>query len=107
MVRRSPWGVIAATLVATLVFGFFLPQQETASGNEGFSPDSPEFLALDVISEYFQDNSEEPVQVVVNATEGSDLLTAAGLRDYATAAMLGADPGSEIPGQLCEHARVP
>jgi uncharacterized protein len=82
MVSKSPWGIIAGTIVITLVLGGFLPQQETASGNEGFSPDTPEFLALDVISEYFSDSSEEPVQVVVSAREGQDLLTAAGLRDY-------------------------
>lgn len=82
MVRKSPWAVIAGTVVVTLVFGYFLPQQEEASGNEGFSPDSPEFLAQDVIADYFQDNSEEPVQILVTANEGEDLLTADGLRDY-------------------------
>jgi predicted RND superfamily exporter protein len=83
MVRTSPWGIIAATIVVTLVLGgYFLPQQEEASGNEGFSPDSPEFLAQDVIADHFQDNSEEPVQVLVSASEGGDLLTADGLRDY-------------------------
>jgi predicted RND superfamily exporter protein len=82
MVRRSPWGIIAGTLIITLVFGAFLPQQETATGNEGFSPDSPEFLAQDVIADYFSDNSEEPVQVVVTARDGGDLITVAGLRDY-------------------------
>lgn len=80
-VRRSPWGIIIATLVVTLTLGAFLPQQEMASGNEGFSPDTPEFLAQDVISEYFSDNSEEAVQIVVSA-KGDDLLTADGLRDY-------------------------
>ncbi len=73
MVRKSPWGIIAGTVVLTLILGAFQSQQETASGNEGFSPDSPEFLAQDVISEYFQDNSEEPVQIVVTASEGQDL----------------------------------
>ncbi|MCP4968029.1 MAG: MMPL family transporter, partial [bacterium] len=82
MVRKSPWGIIAGTVALTLVFGFFLPQQEQASGNEGFSPDSPEFLAQDVIAEHFQDNSEEPVQILVSASAGADLLTADGLRDY-------------------------
>jgi hypothetical protein len=82
MVRRSPWGIIAGTLIITLILGAFLPQQETATGNEGFSPDSPEFLAQDVIAEYFQDNSEETVQVVVTTEEGGDLISAAGLRDY-------------------------
>lgn len=82
VVSRSPWAIIAATIAVTAVFFYFLPQQEMASGNEGFSPDSPEFLAQDVIAEYFQDNSEEPVQVLVTANEGQDLLSADGLRDY-------------------------
>jgi len=82
LVAKSPWMIIVATLVITLILGAFLPQQETATGNEGFSPDSPEWLAQDVIAEYFSDNSEEPVQVVVSARGGEDLLTAAGFRDY-------------------------
>jgi predicted RND superfamily exporter protein len=82
MVRRSPWGIIIGTLLLTLVLGAFQSQQETASGNEGFSPDSPEFLAQDVIADHFQDNSEEPVQIVVSALEGQDLITVAGLQDY-------------------------
>jgi predicted RND superfamily exporter protein len=108
MVARSPWGIIAGTLVVTLAFGYFLPKQETATGNEGFSPDTPEFLAQDVIAEYFSDSSEEPVQVVVSAREGEDLLTAAGLQDYLSireaigasdAAQLFRDrPGGDIVG---------
>jgi predicted RND superfamily exporter protein len=80
-VRRSPWGIIAGTVVATLVLGVFMTQQEMASGNEGFSPNTPEFLAQDVISDFFSTNSEQPVQIVVTARDG-DLLTAGGLRDY-------------------------
>jgi predicted RND superfamily exporter protein len=81
LVRRSPWGVLSVSIALTLVFGYFIQFQETASGNEGFSPDSPEFLALDTISEYFSDNSEEPVQILMEA-RGGNLLTADGLRDY-------------------------
>ncbi len=66
----------------TVVLLVFMTQQETASGNEGFSPDTPEFLAQDVISQYFSNNSEQPVQIVVTAKDGGDLLTADGLRDY-------------------------
>jgi predicted RND superfamily exporter protein len=97
LVRRSPWGVLAGAIAVTAVFGFFIPQQEMASGNEGFSPDSPEFLALDVISNYFADNSEEPVQIVMTARNG-DLLTADGLRDYA--AVQSAIKGSAVSDLL-------
>ena len=98
LVRRSPWGVLAGALLVTVVFGAFVPQQETASGNEGFSPDSPEFLALDTISEYFSDNSEEPVQVVMTARNGGDLITADALRDYV--AVQGAIRQSEVADLL-------
>jgi len=81
VVRRSPWGIVAATVLLTVVLGIFMTQQETASGNEGFSPDTPEFLAQDVITNYFASNSEQRVQIVVTAKNG-DLLTADGLRDY-------------------------
>lgn len=106
-VRRSPWSIIAATLVVTLVLGIFMTQQETASGNEGFSPDTPEFLAQDVITDHFSSNSEQPVQIVVTAQNG-DLLTADGLRDYLgirdaitssdAGALLKNRPGGDIVG---------
>ncbi len=109
LVRRSPWGVLIGAVLVTVILGFFLPQQEQASGNEGFSPDSPEFLALDVISENFSDNSEEPVQIVMTARNG-DLLTADGLRDYVAvqqaimssevATLLKGRPGGDIVGYL-------
>ena len=63
-VSRAPKLVLAAAILVTLVLGFFVPQQEQASGNEGFSPDSEEFLALQTIDELFSDNSEVAVQVV-------------------------------------------
>jgi predicted RND superfamily exporter protein len=100
LIRRSPWGVLGGALVVTLVLGSFVPQQEMAQGNEGFSPDSPEFLAQDVISEYFSDNSEEPVQIVMTAT-GGDLLTAGGLRDYVAVqeAIRGSNAGALLKGR--------
>ena len=107
MVRRSPVLVLVAALVLTVVFGMFAGQAEQSSGNEGFSPDTPEFRALDIISEYFSDNSEEPVQIVV---EGDDLITAAGLRDYLAineaitgsraSELLKDRPGGDIVGYL-------
>jgi len=107
LVRRSPWGVLGVALLITLILGSFVPQQEQASGNEGFSPDSPEFLALDTISEYFSDNSEEAVQILMTA-KAADILTADGLRDYVEvqAAILSSEaatlmvgrPGGDIVG---------
>ncbi len=106
-VRRSPWAVLIAALVATAVLGAFITQQETATGSEGFSPDSPEFLAQDVISEHFSDNSETSAQIVMTAKDG-DLITATGLRDYVAvrraietsevADLLKGRPGGDIVG---------
>ncbi len=106
-VRRYPWAVLIGSLVLTAMFFVFMLQQETASGNEGFSPDSPEFLALDTISQYFSENSEEPVQILMTARNG-DLLTADGLRDYVAvrtavensdvADLLQGRPGGDIVG---------
>ncbi|NOX24049.1 MAG: MMPL family transporter [Actinobacteria bacterium] len=82
LVRKSPVAILVGSLLLTVAFGVFAGQQVQAEGNEGFSPDSPEFRAFDTIAEYFSENSEEPVQVVVQARPGSDLFSAAALREY-------------------------
>ncbi|GBE24649.1 membrane transport protein mmpL8 [bacterium BMS3Bbin02] len=84
LVRKSPVAILVGSVALTVVFGVFAGQQVQAEGNEGFSPDSAEFRAFDTIAEYFSDNSEEPVQVVVQARSGNDLFTAAALREYVT-----------------------
>ncbi|MDX1690211.1 MAG: efflux RND transporter permease subunit [Acidimicrobiia bacterium] len=84
VVRRAPLAVLIGSIVLTVVFGAFVPQQEQASGNEGFSPDSEEFVALQTIDEIFEDSSEVAVQIVFSA-DGDDLITAEGLRTYLAA----------------------
>ena len=81
MVRRNPWGVLGGALVLTLALGFMSSQAEQASGNEGFSPDSPEFVAGQLIGERFDTSSVSPVQVVFT-NGGEDVLTADGFRAY-------------------------
>lgn len=83
-VSRAPKAVLAGAIAATLVFGFFMPQAEQATGNEGFSPDSAEFNALQTIDELFSDNSEVAVQIVFDG-DVDDLLTADGLATYVVA----------------------
>lgn len=80
-VGRAPRAVLAAAVLITLVFGFFMPKAQKASGNEGFSPNSPEYDALLVIDDVFSDNSEVAVQVVFDGG-ADDILTAAGMRTY-------------------------
>jgi hypothetical protein len=82
VVRRAPAVVLVGAVVLTLVFGAFTPQAEQASGNEGFSPDSEEFLAAQTIDEVFTSSSEVAVQILVASASG-DVLTADGLRTYA------------------------
>jgi uncharacterized protein len=107
MVRRAPVAVLVGAVVLTLIFGAFLPQQEMASGNEGFSPDSPEFLAAQEVADRFDTSAIAPVQVVFTSETG-DVLTADGLETYlaveqairssrATELLTG-QPGGDIQG---------
>jgi len=84
VVRRAPLAILIGAVVLTLVLGAFTTQQQTATGNEGFSPDSEEFLASQTIGDFFPE-STVPVQVVF-AAESGDLLTATGLGVYLRAA---------------------
>ncbi|MCB2223553.1 MAG: MMPL family transporter [Actinobacteria bacterium] len=84
LVRGYPWAVLAGAVALTMVFGYFTQFQETASGNEGFAPDSKEFLAAQTIEEQFQENSTTFVQVVVSS-EAGDVLTGEGVRVYVDA----------------------
>jgi hypothetical protein len=82
VVRRLPRTVIVVAVLLTLVFGSFIRDQEQASGNEGFSPDSPEFLAAQTVDEVFTQSSRVAVQILVGSDAG-DVITAEGLRTYA------------------------
>ena len=84
VVRMSPWSVVLASLIVTVVLGSFISQQEQTQGNEGFAPDAPEWTASLTISEKFASNSETPMQVLFEADSG-DVLTAGGLQAYAAA----------------------
>jgi len=81
VVRRAPRIVIGVAIGLTLLFGALTGQQEQASGNEGFSPDSEEFLAAQTIDDVFTSSSEVAVQVLFSS-QSDDLLTADGLRTY-------------------------
>jgi len=84
VVGRAPRAVLGGAIALTLVFGFFMPRAEQATGNEGFSPDSAEFKALQTIDEIFSDNSEVAVQIVLDG-DVDDVLTADGLATYVAA----------------------
>ncbi len=72
---RFPWPVLAATLVLTVVFAGLASTLESASGQEGFSPDSEEIRASERISELFGDSSTSSVLQVILVEEGGDVLT--------------------------------
>ncbi len=109
MVRRAPLAVLIGSLVLTAVFVFFIPQQERATGSQGFSPDSAEFAAYQKVTEVFESTSEESVQVLVSAESG-DLISAEGIRVYLetiyaidssrAAEMYGDRPGGDVIGFL-------
>ena len=52
IVRRVPWAVIILTVVVALVFGGFAGQfQPSEDQNESFSPDAPELVAAEAITD--------------------------------------------------------
>jgi uncharacterized protein len=75
VVLRVPWLVLLATLLATVVFGGLSTTLESATGQEGFSPDSEEIQAQDRISELFGDSATGSVMQVVVRDEGGDVLS--------------------------------
>lgn len=98
-VRRFPAVTVIVAIVLTVALGGFISQQQMARGNEGFAPDAPEFVALNTIDEYFSDNSQVAVQVVVSSEQG-DLITAEGLQAYVAA--VEAVQSSEAGARLAE-----
>ena len=76
LVSRAPWAVVITTLVLFGVFGSLSTQVEIGQGNEGLSPDNPELLASERISELFgsDDTAEGVIQVIVR-NEGGDVFT--------------------------------
>jgi predicted RND superfamily exporter protein len=71
---------LAVTVALTAVFGGFATTIESASGQEGFSPESAEIEASEDISELFGDASTTSVMQVVVQDEGGDVLTAEALQ---------------------------
>jgi len=78
-VRRAPWAVIIVTIVFALVLGGFAGQfQPSEDQNESFSPDAPELVAAEAISERFgADTNQSVMQVIVSSSSG-DVITVDG-----------------------------
>jgi len=72
---RFPWVVLAVTLALTVVFAGLASTLESASGQEGFSPESEEIQASERIGELFGDSSTASVMQVIVQDEGGDVLT--------------------------------
>ena len=72
---RFPWLVLGATLALTVAFAALAATLESATGQEGFSPDSEEIRASERISEQFGDGSTSSVLQVIVAEDGGDVLT--------------------------------
>ena len=82
VVRRAPWVVVIVTVLVSLTLGSFAGQfQPSEDQNESFSPDAPELLAAETVSEqYGADSTQSVMQVIVSST-GGDVITVDG---YAT-----------------------
>ncbi|MFO7777136.1 MAG: MMPL family transporter [Nitriliruptoraceae bacterium] len=111
---RFPWLVLAVTLALTVVFGGLATTLESASGQEGFSPESEEIRASERIAELFGDSSTASVMQVIVQDEGGDVLTRdalevvaeleAGIADSDAAEFIADRPGQ--PGVLSYLAPV-
>ena len=97
---RFPWVVLASTLALTVVFATLATTLESASGQEGFSPQSEAIDAAERISELFGDGSTASVLQVVIADRGGadgDVLTREALAVVAELeAAIAASPAGEV-----------
>ena len=76
LVSRAPWAVVITTLVLFGIFGYLSTQVEIGQGNEGLSPDNPELLAQDRITDLFgSDETQESVIQVIVRNESGDVFT--------------------------------
>ncbi len=76
VVSKAPWAVVVTTLILFGIFGSLSAQIELGQGNEGLSPDNPELLATDRISNLFGgDDTQESVLQVIIRKEGGDVFT--------------------------------
>lgn len=77
-VRRAPWVVIIVTLAITFALSGLASQYLPAEDqNEGFSPDAPELLAAEAISEQF--GTAAASMQIVTSSDADDVITLAGL----------------------------
>ena len=79
LVTRVPGLVLAATIVLTAVLAGLATTAETATGQEGFAPESEEILASERIGELFGESAQRSVLQVVVASDDGEVLTRAAL----------------------------
>jgi uncharacterized protein len=78
-VERRPVAVLLVTLLISGVLGALSTRTETASGQAGFAPDTPEILASDRIGELFGEAATQSVMQVVVRSASGDVVTAEGM----------------------------
>ncbi|CAN5881562.1 hypothetical protein BH23ACT8_BH23ACT8_15370 [soil metagenome] len=76
LVHRAPRTVVAMVILLTAVLAGLATQVQTATGNEGFAPDSPEIRAAEEIAERFGSSGEQVLQILVT---GDDVVSADGV----------------------------
>ncbi len=102
---RFPWVVLAATLALTVVFAGLATTVESASGQEGFAPESAAIDASERISELFGDGSTSTVMQVLVADDDGDVLTREALE--VVAELQSAIEGSEAGDALVDRPGEP
>ena len=102
-VRRTPWVVIAVTIVLTVILGAFagkyLPSDDQ---NESFAPDAPELTAGSEIARTF--GAVSRIQVLTSSTTG-DVITLDGLQ--AAIALEESIRGSDAADILLDRPQSP
>jgi uncharacterized protein len=102
---RFPWVVLAVTLALTVVFAGLATTLESASGQEGFSPESEEIEASERIAELFGDSSTSSVMQVIVQDEGGDVLTREALE--VVASIEAGIAGSDAAGFIADRPDQP
>jgi predicted RND superfamily exporter protein len=105
LVERAAVPVVILTLLATAGLGVLSGRTVTSTGQEGFSPDSPEIAASRRIGELFGEESVASVMQVIVRSEGGDVVGPEGwavvsrILPALEAAGLGDVIGAPNPGQ--------
>lgn len=105
VVRRAPKIVLLTAILLTVVMAGFARQVVQGGGNEGFSPDNPELLAQERITEVFGSSGDVIMQILLRGDDNQDLISPVGVQ--ATMAIQEALTSSEVADLLVQRPDQP